>query len=209
MASINQQSGDVYRQVASCGHPDALNSYMAQHPLAAGRGSIVGRTVMKGETVHVADVMIDPDYKMTEAARIGGVHTMLGVPLLRQGTPTGVILLQRKSVRPFTEKQIELAQTFADQAVIAIENVRLFDEIQDKSRQLEVASQHKSQFLTNMSHELRTPLNAILGYTELMLDNIYGETPEKMREALDRIERNGEHLLVARVTRTEGTVCSA
>ena len=85
--------------------------------------------------------------------------------------------------------------TFADQAVIAIENVRLFDEIQDKSRQLAEASQHKSQFLANMSHELRTPLNAILGYTELILDNVYGDTPDKMREVLDRIQRNGKHLL--------------
>jgi signal transduction histidine kinase len=101
----------------------------------------------------------------------------------------------RREVRPFTQKQIELATTFADQAGIAIENVRLFDEIQDKSRQLEVASQHKSQFLANMSHELRTPLNAILGYTELILDNIYGETPDKMREVLERLQANGKHLL--------------
>ena len=85
--------------------------------------------------------------------------------------------------------------TFADQTVIAIENVRLFDEIQEKSRQLAEASQHKSQFLANMSHELRTPLNAILGYTELVLDNVYGNTPEKMRGVLQRIESNGRHLL--------------
>ena len=88
-----------------------------------------------------------------------------------------------------------MVTTFADQAVIAIENVRLFDEIQDKSRQLEVASQHKSQFLANMSHELRTPLNAILGYTELMADGIYGELPEKTMGVLKRLESNGRHLL--------------
>ena len=136
-----------------------------------------------------------PRYTCAEVQKVGSFRTMLGVPLLREGVPIGVVALTRRSVRPFTDKQIELLDTFADQAVIAIENVRLFDEIQDKSRQLAEASQHKSQFLANMSHELRTPLNAILGYAELILDNVYGETPDKMREVLDRIQRNGRHLL--------------
>jgi signal transduction histidine kinase len=145
--------------------------------------------------IHIPDVLADPDYTWVEAQKLGGFRTILGVPMLREGVPVGILTLSRSEVRPFNDKQIELALTFADQAAIAIENVRLFDEIQDKSRQLEIASQHKSQFLANMSHELRTPLNAILGYTELILDNIYGETPDKMREVLDRLQANGKHLL--------------
>jgi len=100
----------------------------------------------------------------------------------------------------FTPRQIELLETFAAQAVIAIENVRLFTEIQEKSRQLEVASQHKSQFLANMSHELRTPLNAIIGYTEMMADGLYGEVPEKAQGVLERVQSNSRHLLASSTT---------
>jgi GAF domain-containing protein len=194
MASINRQSGERYRQVASYGYSPEFNEYMAKHPIPP-FGSISGRAALEGRVVQISDVQTDPNYGFKEGAKFGGLHTMLGVPLLREGSPIGVIALSRTSVRPFTDKQIELAETFADQAVIAIENVRLFDEIQDKSRQLEVASQHKSQFLANMSHELRTPLNAILGYTELIADGIYGEPSEKMLAVLKRLESNGRHLL--------------
>jgi GAF domain-containing protein len=195
MVGMARQQGSVYRQVSSFGFPPDFREYMERMPLEVGRGTLAGRVVLEGKVVHIPDVQADPEYGLVEAARRFNFRTVLGVPLLREGNPIGVLVLERSEVRPFTEKQIELATTFADQAVIAIENVRLFDEIQDKSRQLEVASQHKSQFLANMSHELRTPLNAILGYAELMADGAYGEPSEKMLGILKRLEANGKHLL--------------
>ena len=98
-------------------------------------------------------------------------------------------------MRPFSEREIALLRTFADQAVIAIENVRLFREIQDKSRQLETANQHKSEFLANMSHELRTPLNAIIGFSEVLLERLFGELNEKQDDYLKDIHSSGKHLL--------------
>jgi His Kinase A (phospho-acceptor) domain/ABC transporter substrate binding protein/GAF domain len=139
--------------------------------------------------------LTDPDYTWAEAQRLGGYRTVLGVPMLREGVPIGVLGLSRSEVRPFTDKQIELVSTFADQAVIAIENVRLFDEIQDKSRQLQLASENKSAFVSSMSHELRTPLNAIIGLTEMMVKNAARFGTEKAQEPLQRVNRAGTHLL--------------
>src|SRR5262249_19125259 len=195
MAAIRRPKGSAFLHVASHGSPTEYDEYMQNQPIEPGRGTVAGRVLLEGKPIHVADVQADREYTMVGISQKTGFHTILGVPLLREGSPIGVIILGRKLVRPFTEKQIELATTFADQAVIAIENVRLFDEIQDKSRQLEEASQHKSQFLANMSHELRTPLNAILGYTELMADGAYGDPSEKMLGILKRLEANGRHLL--------------
>jgi GAF domain-containing protein len=372
MASIIRQKGAAYYWATTYGFPPEHREYLKSIPLEPGRGSVVGRILIEGKTVHVPDVLADPEYTLVEAQRKAGYRTALGVPLLREGMPIGIIALMRRSVQPFTEKQIELVTTFADQAVIAIENVRLFEEVQsrtrelsqsveelsalgavsqainstldiegvlttivakaaqlsgteagtiytfdesrqefrlrathgmdeamiaairdrrigagetaigqaaaerasiqvpdvlkesslvldiivragyrsvlivpllrpdqivgalvvrrktpgefpkstvelletfadqsvlaiqnarlfreieDKSRQLEEASQHKSQFLANMSHELRTPLNAILGYTELMADGAYGEPSDKMLGILKRLEANGRHLL--------------
>src|SRR5205085_2134827 len=112
-----------------------------------------------------------------------------------EGVAIGTITVRRAEVRPFTDKQIALIETFADQAAIAIQNVRLFNEIQEKSQQLEIANRHKSEFLANMSHELRTPLNAIIGFSEVLLQGIFGEVNEKQREYLDDVLSSGKHLL--------------
>jgi signal transduction histidine kinase len=190
-ASLTRQVGERFQHVASYGYTAEYQKYMETYPIPSGRGSVSGRAVLDGKIIHVKDVRADPDY----AVLIHGfdIRTVLGVPLLREGTPIGVIILQRSIVRPFTEKQIELVTSFADQAVIAIENVRLFDEIQDKSRQLAEASQHKSQFLANMSHELRTPLNAIIGVSEMLRED--AEALKQDTEPLDRVLGAGRHLL--------------
>ena len=194
-ATITRQRGEVFYRAESYGFSSEFMDYVRTVPVEPARGSVTGRALLEGKVIHIPDVRADSEYTFTEAQRLGGFRTILGVPMLREGVPIGVLALTRSDVRPFTDKQIELVSTFADQAAIAIENVRLFDEIQDKSRQLEEASQHKSQFLANMSHELRTPLNAILGYTELMADGAYGEPSEKMMGVLKRLESNGRHLL--------------
>jgi GAF domain-containing protein len=362
----------LYRLAANYGFSEEYKAFIEEHPISLGRGTLVGRTALEGKVVHIPDVLADAEYTWHESVRIGRQRTMLGVPLLRAGSCIGVMAMARFRPQPFAAKQIELVATFADQAVIAIENVRLFNEVQarteelarsveelralgdvtqavnstldvetvlstiaakavqlsntdagaiyvfdqvdqtfrvratyglseelitaikdqelaasdvirqatrdrqpqeiadirdeppspvreiamragyrarllmplvgpdrvvgalvvrrkqsgnfpkdtvqllqsfaahsvlaienarlfreieEKSRQVEEASKHKSQFLANMSHELRTPLNAILGYTELILDSIYGEPTEKMRTVLERLQANGRHLL--------------
>jgi signal transduction histidine kinase len=367
-----RRDGEVYKGAAYYGYSDELREFFDNHPIAPGRGTALGRAALEGKTVHITDVLADPEYKFLEAQRLGQYRTVLVVPLLREGNPIGALSLARSESVPFTAKQIELVTTFADQAVIAIENARLFDEVQartrelarsveelralgevggainstldletvlttivakavelssteagtiytfdetrqefllrathgmdaamiaairdrriragetaigkaaaerapiqipdvlaesslvldivvragyravlivpllrpdrivgalvvrrkapgefpkstidlletfadqsvlaiqnarlfreieEKGRELEIASKHKSQFLANMSHELRTPLNAILGYTELILDSIYGEPSDKMRTVLERLQSNGRHLL--------------
>ena len=189
-----QKDGRLVRAEAYGYAPEFIERLRAL-PVEPGRGSAMGRALLEGKAVHIADVLADPEYALTEVQKLGGYRTMLGVPMLREGVPIGVLTLTRLQVRPFTDKQIELVSTFADQAAIAIENVRLFDEIQDKSRQLELASRHKSQFLASMSHELRTPLNAIIGLTEMVVGNTARFGAEKAQEPLTRVHRAGTHLL--------------
>ena len=155
----------------------------------------IGHAAAQRAPLQIADVQKEPASEVLDVVVRAGFRALLFVPLLGAERIVGALVVRRRRPGEFSKQTIDLVQTFAAQSVLAIQNARLFQEIGDKSRQLEVASQHKSQFLANMSHELRTPLNAILGYTELILDDIYGETPAKMRGVLERVQRNGKHLL--------------
>ncbi|MDP2329215.1 MAG: ATP-binding protein [Reyranella sp.] len=205
----------VQAAVRFCGAADAVitlrdgdGAIFAAHegPLITAAGSSLplnretapGQAILNGRTCHFPDIASLDPVEFAAAHRFAataGFRAAVAAPLLREGIAIGAVALRKPEPGPFTPRQIELLETFAAQAVIAIENVRLFTEIQEKSRQLEVASQHKSQFLANMSHELRTPLNAIIGYTEMMADGLYGEVGEKASGVLERVQNNGRHLL--------------
>jgi two-component system, NtrC family, sensor kinase len=194
-ATIARQKDGVFYRAEAYGFSPEFMEFVRDVPVVPERGSITARALLEGKVIHVADILADPDYTFAEAQKLGDFRTILGVPMLREGVPIGVLALTRSEVRPFTDRQIELVSTFADQAALAIENVRLFDEIQDKNRQLQLASENKSQFVSNMSHELRTPLNAIIGLTEMMVKNAARFGTEKAQEPLQRVNRAGTHLL--------------
>jgi two-component system NtrC family sensor kinase len=194
-ANVTRQIDGVFYRAQSYGFSSEFMDRVKAMPVQPERGNISGRALLEGRTVHIPDIFADPEYTFTEAQELAGVRTALGVPMLREGVPIGVFALARSEVRPFTDKQIDIVSTFADQAAIAIENVRLFDEIQDKNQQLQMASENKSQFVSSMSHELRTPLNAIIGLTEMMVTNAVRFGTEKAMEPLQRVNRAGTHLL--------------
>ena len=147
------------------------------------------------EAVQIPDILEEPTYPTSEIMKQEGFRALLAVPLFREDRLIGGLVVRRRAPGQFQKETVDLLQTFATQSALAIQNARLFREIEAKGRELEIASKHKSDFLANMSHELRTPLNAILGYTELILDKIYGDVPENIQEVLERVEKNGRHLL--------------
>jgi signal transduction histidine kinase len=153
-----------------------------------------GRVILTGEICHIEDALTDAVYNQAHAA-VGEWRRMLGLPLVREGKTVGAFVVTWPTPGKTPERQVTLLRTFADQAAIAIENVRLYNEIQEKSQQLEIANRHKSQFLANMSHELRTPLNCINGFSEMLLARMFGELNEKQEEFLHDINSSGEHLL--------------
>ncbi len=162
--------------------------------LRVGDRTVIGQAAVKRTPSQIPDLADVPDYPLAYVQQ-AGYRALLAIPLLREDRIIGGLVVRRKAAGEFPAPVLDLLQAFASQSVLAIHNARLFREIEEKGRELESANQHKSEFLANMSHELRTPLNAILGYTELILDNIYGAVPGKIQEVLERLEKNGRHLL--------------
>jgi signal transduction histidine kinase/CheY-like chemotaxis protein len=180
--------GDVYRLAFAIGGSQAYRDYLAGVPIARGAGTLVGRVGLERRPVQILDVLADPDYEMHRAVELGGFRTMLGVPMLAGGKVIGVITLWREQVQAFGERTLELITTFAAQGAIAIQNAQLF-------RELEVAGRHKSEFLASMSHELRTPLNAVIGFSDVLLERMFGELNERQEEYVRDIRDSGRHLL--------------
>jgi signal transduction histidine kinase len=192
-ANVFRYDGEQLHWVAGQNYiPETLDTILEAYPMRPDSSQVSGRAILTKSVVQVPDVLTDPDYDRPVA---GPWRRLLGVPMLRDDIPVGAIVVGWREPGAIPKNQETLLRTFADQAVIAIENVRLFNEIQDKSRQLEIANKHKSEFLANMSHELRTPLNAIIGFSEVLLERLFGELNAKQEDYLKDIHSSGRHLL--------------
>jgi len=192
------QAGQIYdyddatealRPRATFGYMKEIEDAVRRSPLRKGEG-VTGQAVLKRQPIQVADIRVEGAYesRLRDLIIESGFRAVLAVPLIREEQVMGALTIARKQPGEFPQPVVDLMTTFASQSALAMQNARLF-------QQLEIASKHKSQFLANMSHELRTPLNAIIGYTELIVDRIYGEVPEKINEVLDRVQKSGRHLL--------------
>jgi signal transduction histidine kinase len=184
----------AFHLVEAVGWDEALARSVSELHVAETE-SAMGQAMAARTPVELPDLAAATATPLREATLAAGFRSALIVPLVGAERIFGAITLMRREAGDFPPETVRLMQTLASQSVLAIQNARLFREIADKSEQLALASQHKSQFLANMSHELRTPLNAILGYAELLVDGIYGVLPEKAQGVLERVQNNGKHLL--------------
>jgi signal transduction histidine kinase len=195
-STIFRFDGELIHLEALCNvSPEGTAAIREAFPMPVGRGGASARSILTRSIVHIADVREDAEYVLQGLSQAAEFRSILAVPMLHDGRPIGAITVAGPAARPFPDKQIALLKTFADQAVIAIENVRLFTETQDKTRLLEIANRHKSEFLANMSHELRTPLNAVIGFSEVLIEKMFGEINPKQEEYLQDILSSGKHLL--------------
>jgi len=197
-AAIHRPIGNSYPYVASYGYTREYHEYMRERPIIPGRGTVLGRAVTECKPVQVNDVEADPEYTLREGQRLGGFRTVLGIPLLREGAPIGVIVLTRNTVWPFTDKQIELATTFADQAAIAIENVRLFEAEQQRTQELARSIEDLrtaqdrliqteklaslGQLTAGIAHEIKNPLNFVNNFSGVSTELI-----DELRDVLSGI----------------------
>ncbi|TME24904.1 MAG: HAMP domain-containing protein, partial [Chloroflexi bacterium] len=157
--------------------------------------SLIGEAAVRRQPVQTPDIREQPESILSDVVQRAGFRALLAVPLLREDVVLGALVVRRTAPGPFPQETVDLLQTFATQSVLAIQNARLFHEIEQKSSQLEVASRHKSEFLANMSHELRTPLNAIIGFSEVLTERLFGDLNQKQAEYLEDILGSGRHLL--------------
>lgn len=184
----------TFRPSINFGINDEMIRALSESALRVGDDTVIGQAGLHLLPKQIPDLTKIPDYPVSSIIE-EGFRALLAIPLLRKDRLIGGLIVRRKEPGEFAVSVVEMLQTFAAQSVVAIHNAQLFSEVEEKGKELEIANRHKSEFLANMSHELRTPLNAIIGFTELIIDSIYGDVPEKIREVLERIEKNGRHLL--------------
>jgi two-component system NtrC family sensor kinase len=194
-ATITRQKGEMFYRTEAYGFSSDFMDYVRTVPVAPERGTVIGRALLEGKAVHIPDVKADPEYTFVEGQRLGAFRTVLGVPMLREGIPIGVLALTRSEVRPFTDKQIELVSTFADQAAIAIENVRLFESVEARTRELAKSLEDLrtaqdrlvqteklaslGQLTAGIAHEIKNPLNFVNNFSAISVELI-----DELREAL-------------------------
>jgi two-component system NtrC family sensor kinase len=213
--TITQRKGDTFYRSVSYGFPTAFAEYVKDRPVELGRDTATGRALVEGKVVHIPDVQTDPDYTWKEAQRLGGFRTLLGVPMLREGVPVGVLTLTRTEARPFTDKHIELVSTFADQAAIAIENVRLFESVEARTRELAkslddlrttqdrlVQTQKLAslgQLTAGIAHEIKNPLNFVNNFSGVSVELI-----DELQQALPRVKADAD--VLAEITELTDTL---
>ncbi len=197
IAAVHLTDGRMlYHQANYGSSPEALAAQRALYPRPLTMDSAPGLAILTRSLVHVPDIEEPATLEFVrETGRLHGFRSLAAVPMLREGEAMGVIIVTRQEAGRFSDAELDLLRTFADQAVIAIENVRLFKELEAANRELGAASRHKSEFLANMSHELRTPLNAVIGFSEVLLQQMFGELNPKQDEYLKDIYASGQHLL--------------